>query len=160
MNKKLGMIMIAALITMLSVDVFAQGHGKGFDGERGRKGFHHRKGGVAGKGHFFERMKKALELTDSQIKKIDAIHLKYKKNMLELKEQLAPKEIQKRRLVIESKVDLTKVESLLKEISLLRYQMRLNRIKHRLEIINLLTDEQKLKLRNMKGKMRAKGARG
>ncbi len=157
MNKKIWLIMIVTLITMLSVNVFADGRGGRFHGERG-KGFHHRKGRHGGF-HNLERMKELLSLNDSQVKKIAALNLNHKKKMLELIEKAAPKEIQLRRLLLEDKVDLSKVESLLKEISELRFQMRFNKIKHRLEIRNLLTDEQKMKLRSMRGKMRGKMGR-
>ena len=121
-------------------------------GDRGRRGprgpeFRHK--GPPG-GMFFgnPRMKEELGLSNDQIEKIGVINIKYEKKYLNFREKLEPKKIRLKSLLIEDKVDLSKVRGLLNEISKLKVEIRMLRIEQRLEIEKVLTKSQKIKLKN------------
>ena len=95
-------------------------------------------------------MKEKIGLSDKQIEIIGEINLKYQKLQLENREELQPQRIKLKRLLLEKKIDLKKIERVLREISNVEVQIRLNRIKHRTEIEKVLTDTQRKKLRDSK----------
>ncbi|MBP7583602.1 MAG: periplasmic heavy metal sensor [Spirochaetes bacterium] len=95
-------------------------------------------------------MKKQLGLSDDQITRIGEINLRYKKQMLDQREKLAPKEIQLERLLLEDSPDLGNVRKTLREISDVKLEIQMLKVSHRLEIEKVLTREQKSKLREMR----------
>lgn len=101
-----------------------------------------------------EVMKERLGLSDEQIDKISEINLDYKKKYLEYREKIAPKKIKLRQMLLEENVDLQVVRSLLKEISDLRLEVKMLRIKQRLDIEKILTPSQREKLKASKMEMR------
>ena len=127
-----------------------------------RPGNRHRGDGEDSKHHkrmYFgniEKMKKKLELKDNQIDKISKINRKFKKKLLKHKEVLAPKRIRLKGLLLEEDINLNKVRSLLREISDVKIELRLLRIKHRIEIEKILTPDQKRKHRANRKRMRKK----
>jgi Spy/CpxP family protein refolding chaperone len=92
-------------------------------------------------------MQKELGLTDEQVKKIGAINLEHRKKMLDLREKIAPKEIQLERLLLEDTVDFAKVRALLKEISDIKIDLHMLKIEHRIDIEKVLTPDQKAKMK-------------
>ncbi len=94
-----------------------------------------------------DRMKKKVGLSDEQIKKIEEINLKFHKQLLEKREQIQPRNLKLRRLLLEKEIDLDDVGELLREVSGLEAEIRLDRIKHRIEIEKLLTEDQKKKMK-------------
>ena len=97
-----------------------------------------------------EKMKKKLELTDSQVNKIEKINIKFKRKFLKNKEAIAPKRIRLKRLLLEDEINLKKVRSLLREMSDVKINLRMSRIRHRIAIEKVLTPEQKRKHRKQK----------
>lgn len=145
---------IIIMFTLTNDIVFAKG-GTGKEWSKGRGKpecfeMDHRKGRIYGDP---EVLKKKLGLSDEQVNKISEINLKYKKNLMEHKEKIAPKRIRLQRMLLDENVDLKKVRSLLKEISNLQVEVRMERIKQRLEIEKVLTPSQRTKLRNSRTKM-------
>ena len=113
--------------------------------------------GHGGNGHrmFFgnpEMMKKELGLSDEQVDKISEINLDYKKKLLEIQKEISPKGITLQVMLLEDDVNLKNVRSLLREIADLKIEIRMLRIKQRLEIEKTLTRTQKTKLRNSRMK--------
>ncbi len=141
----LGMAIAAALLFTSSLPAQTRMDRDG-PGPRGK--------GQPGKaGMFFGNpgmMKKNLGLTDDQINKIGEINLSYKKQMLDQREKLAPKEVQLERLLLEDSPDLGNVRKTLREISDVKLEIQMLKISHRLEIEKVLTREQKTKLREMR----------
>lgn len=101
-------------------------------------------------------MKEKLGLSENQISKIEKINLKYRKLFLVYREKLSPKPIKLRLLLLEEKVDLKKVRLLLKEIANLQVEVRMLRIKHRLDLEKILTRDQRKKLKRYQLKRQAK----
>ncbi len=95
--------------------------------------------------------KQELGLTDQQISKIEQINLNHHKLMLNQREKLEPKRIQLERLMLEENVNLSTVRNLLREIADIRIEIYMLKITHRLEIEKVLTQEQKSKLKAMRG---------
>jgi Spy/CpxP family protein refolding chaperone len=101
-----------------------------------------------------EVMKEKLGLSDEQIDKISEINLDYKKRYLEYREKIAPKKTRLRRMLLEEDVDLQGVRSLLKEISNLRLEVIMLRIKQRLDIEKILTPSQRTRVKASQREMR------
>lgn len=96
--------------------------------------------------------KQELGLTDQQIAKIEQINLNHHKLMLNEREKLEPKRIQLERLLLEENINLNNVRNLLREIADIRIDIHMLKITHRLEIEKVLTQEQKTKLKAMRGR--------
>lgn len=103
-----------------------------------------------------EVMKERLGLSDEQVGKISEINLGYQKKYLEFRERIAPKRVKLKRLLLEENVDLQGVRSLLKEMSDQRLEVRMLRIKQRLDIEKILTPSQREKIKASKMEMRKK----
>ncbi|MBN1495967.1 MAG: Spy/CpxP family protein refolding chaperone [Spirochaetes bacterium] len=99
-------------------------------------------------------MQKELGLSDAQVAKIADINKEHQKKMLAYREKLAPMKIQLKRLLLEDKVDMAKVRSLIKDMADIRADLQVLRIQHRLDIEKTLTPEQKAKMKAHRGHMR------
>jgi Spy/CpxP family protein refolding chaperone len=95
-------------------------------------------------------MKQQLGLTDTQIAKIGEINLGFKKQMLDQREKLVPKEIHLERLLLEDNPNLGNVRKALRDISDVKLEIQMLKVSHRLEIEKVLTPEQKTRLRGMR----------
>ena len=95
-----------------------------------------------------EMMKKVLNLSDKQIEQIEAIRVKYKKQVLTYKEKTAPLKVRLQRLLLEDTVDLNAVKTLLKEISDQKVEIRMLKIQERIEIEKVLTPQQRTKMKS------------
>ncbi|MCX8124185.1 MAG: periplasmic heavy metal sensor [Spirochaetes bacterium] len=94
-----------------------------------------------------QRLKQELGLSDAQVDKIVEINTQYEKRMLDIKEKLAPKMVQLKKLLLEDEVDINAVRAKLKEIGDLRIELHLLRIQHVMDIEKQLNKEQLKKLR-------------
>jgi len=92
-------------------------------------------------------LKERLNLTDKQIDSIARINAAYKKALWDFREKIHPKRRALRKLLLVEEIDLQRVRSLLKEIADLEVEIRLLRIRHRLDIEKVLTNEQRMQLR-------------
>jgi len=105
-------------------------------------------------------MKERLKLTEKQIEEIGEINKNYEKEYLKYRELNAPKKIKLKRLLLEDNVDLKEVKNTLKAISDNNVEIRLLRIRQRLDIEKKLTPEQRNRLRmEKKGHHRGMGPR-
>jgi Spy/CpxP family protein refolding chaperone len=92
-------------------------------------------------------MKKKFGLSDEQIDAIEEINQKYREHLLDIRDKLQPKHSRLRKMLLKEKIDLNDVNSLLREIAELEVELRMARIRQRIEIDNLLTPEQRKKIR-------------
>ncbi len=107
-----------------------------------------------------EVMQEKLGLSDGQVEKITAINANFRKQMLDHREKLAPKNIQLRKLLLEDNVNISNVRANLREIYDIKIEIRITMIEHRLAIENVLTEKQKNRLRIERKKMRRGHYRG
>ncbi len=90
-----------------------------------------------------------LNLSDEQVQKIHQIHEKYQLQRIDIRSQIAKKRVELASLWRSDNPDANKIGKLVKEIGDLRTQARLLGARERLEIRNVLTDEQLKKFRKM-----------
>ncbi len=132
-------------LTLVTTVAFAQGpKGKGQSYDMPMK-----KGPIFGD---IERLKQELGLSDAQVDKIVEINNMYEKRMLDLREKLAPKMIQLKKLLLEDEVDINAVRAKLKEIGELRIELHILRIQHVMNIEKQLNNDQLKKLKAYKQK--------
>ncbi len=105
-----------------------------------------------GNGNCFNRGDRAgvgicdnLDLTDDQQTKVDALRVTHLKATLEKHDQLMEKEVKLNSLLNDATIDQKEVEKMVKDISNLKSELMLARINHRMEVRELLNDEQKVK---------------
>lgn len=97
-----------------------------------------------------QRLKQELGLSDTQVDNIVEINNQYKKRMLDIREKLAPKMIQLKKLLLQDEVDVNAVRAKLKEIGDLRIELHLLRIQHVMDIEKQLNKDQLKKLKAYK----------
>ncbi len=152
----------AALILAGTGPADAQMKGKGGRGGMSGPGMHGQGKGCGPQGGLFgnpKMMQERLKLSDDQIKKIEAINLRYKKEHLNYHEKIAPLRIRLQKLLLEDEVDLGAVKKLLREISDLRVEVRMLMIKQRIEIEKVLSSDQRTRMKNMHPGRGKKGPR-
>ncbi len=93
-----------------------------------------------GPGH---RIVEYLNLTESQKKEWDRIHIKFQKDINELNYKIRNKEIELREITLSDEVDLKKLKKKMEEIARLKYEISLKRIDMQLSIYKLLNEEQR-----------------
>lgn len=93
------------------------------------------------------RQAKDLELTDQQVEQIKANMLAEQKAMVQYRADLEVAEIEFRELMSADKLDKSKILSKSDEVSNLRAKMEKKRLESRIDRMNVLTDEQRGKLR-------------
>ncbi len=158
MKQKQNTISLFAIVLLFLITITASAEpgryrDDNYYGEKARFDFHgsqHRGRGPRRGPMFFgnlEHMQKELGLTEKQVDSISDINIAYKKKHLDLKEKLAPKRVKLQKLLIEEKVDLTKVKKLLKEIGEIQTEKRILMIKQHLDIEKVLTKVQRKKMR-------------
>ncbi len=108
-------------------------------------------------GQGFERMARALELTDDQKAKIEALQVPHMKKMQAYRNQLGEKKAQERTLVTADKPDSKKINALIEDIGNIQTEMKKAQVAHRLEIRALLTEKQQVKFDAMAQRMGKRG---
>lgn len=142
---------VMAIVSALAIDAMAQQPG----GRNSRRGacpaMHHRGPGPGGPMIFHnpDAARKILGLNDSQVQRIRDINIRYRKQALAIQEKLAPKGIHLRRLLLEDNVNLSQVRTRLEEISKLKVEMHMLRIRHKIDAEGILTPEQRNKARDL-----------
>lgn len=127
---KLLSTLMLVLVLGSGTNVLAQrGNGQGPGNGQGRQGFN--KPGCA------------LNLTDDQQKKIDALRVKHQKEMLTYRNQLGELHAKMQTLRTAEKTDMNAINSTIEKISGVKTKQMKAREAHRQDVRNLLTDEQK-----------------
>jgi len=107
-----------------------------------------------------EILKNELDLSDTQIKKIQSINFKYKSKIDAFRKIIIPQQRELRRLLLSENVKLDQVKFRLKKISEINTEIRFLKIKHRIELEKILTKSQLTRLKEEKRHMRRKMRRG
>ncbi|MFQ6091567.1 MAG: Spy/CpxP family protein refolding chaperone [bacterium] len=104
----------------------------------------------------------ALDLKPDQVERIQAMRLDLAKTTLQIRSELELKRLELRELMLADKPDRRGIEAKIDEIEPLRTELQKKRIEHRLALREVLTPEQraKLKLWLGPGKRRPDGRRG
>jgi Spy/CpxP family protein refolding chaperone len=124
--KNITAIMVALFLIVLAVEISAQP----FGGKRGFRG---------GDGCRIEK----LNLTDDQKAKINDLREKHMQQTGDLHDQLDKLRIDKRAMFRGEKLNRNEVLNIEKKMSQLREQIALSNAEHKLDIYELLTDDQK-----------------
>jgi Spy/CpxP family protein refolding chaperone len=82
-------------------------------------------------------------LTTDQLSKIDKLQLEHRKAVLPVRTKLEAAQLELKSLILES-ADLKKIDDQINEIGKVKTEMMKLRVRHQLDIRNLLTDEQKV----------------
>lgn len=99
-----------------------------------------------GRGHLDPAVTEALELTNEQTQKIQALHEAAKKEIIPIKAQFATKRAEMRLLWTQATLDVAKIKATQKELQALGTQIRDTQTNMRIAFRNLLTPEQTSKL--------------
>mgnify|MGYP001287903918 CR=1 FL=1 len=91
---------------------------------------------------FGARLKEHLQLTDEQLKKLEAVRLELQKAAERIKIRIEKKELEIKEVMIEDKIDFDKIKSILKEINDLELELKLNRWDHLQKVEKLISKEQ------------------
>jgi Spy/CpxP family protein refolding chaperone len=105
------------------------------------------------RGNHFKMMKEKLNLTDTQSEAIEELHFSHKREMIDLKADIERKKLDMKELL--SKGNYTREDYLLKikAISDSKEKMALAKANHRMDVYDLLTEEQRKTFDEMKGHM-------
>lgn len=135
LSKKVIAILMFALVISFSNSLLAQhgmgmGHGKGdcTKMDRQTQGF----------------CKMIPNLTDEQSKKIDALLISHKKEVLPIKNEINEKKARLRTLQTAEKVDMIAINKTIEETGALKTNLMKKKAAHQQEVRKLLNDEQKL----------------
>jgi len=112
------------------------------------------------RGNHFKMMKEKLNLTDTQSEAVEEFHFSHKREMIDLKADIERKKLDMQELL--SKGNYTRDDYLLKvkAISDSKEKMALAKANHRMDVYDLLTDEQRITFNDIKccmGNNRGKG---
>lgn len=102
--------------------------------------------GFGGGGHMNSAVMAALELTNEQTEKIQALHESAKKEIIPVKAQVTTKRAEMKLLWTQTTLDAEKIKATQKEIQALIIQIRDTQTDMRIAFRNLLTPEQTSKL--------------
>jgi Spy/CpxP family protein refolding chaperone len=104
-------------------------------GQMERRGMH--------QGNHYKMMKEKLNLTDTQNEAVEELHFSHKREMIDLKAAIEKKKLDKKELL--SKGNYTRDDYLnkVKAISDAKEQMALTKANHRMDVYELLTEEQR-----------------
>ena len=99
-----------------------------------------------GRGHLDPAVTEALELTNEQTQKIQALHETAKKEIIPIKAQFATKRAEMRLLWTQATLDVAKIKATQKELQALGTRIRDIQTDMRIAFRNLLTPEQTSKI--------------
>jgi len=105
------------------------------------------------RGDHHEMMMEKLNLTDTQKEAVELLHFSHKREMIDLKAALEKKKLDKQELL--SKGNYTRDDYLgnVKTISDAKDIMAMAKANHRMDVYDLLTEEQRKTFDEMKGRM-------
>ncbi|MBP8081715.1 MAG: Spy/CpxP family protein refolding chaperone [Spirochaetes bacterium] len=102
-----------------------------------------------------DKMKKELSLTDDQVTKIKTLNADFKKQAEPIHEKQKALHQEMRKLDEDEKSTISDYEKIIKEMSANRSDIQLLHVKHRIEVRNILTKEQKDKIKSKLDKMKS-----
>jgi Spy/CpxP family protein refolding chaperone len=149
---------ITSFIIAVSLITISELNARPGDGMMGGMGIEgHGRGQGQGRNIFSDMnyLRNTLKFSEEQITKIEKINSDHKTEMMKYRSQIEPKKDELRNLILEKNINFDKIRSKLKEISEIDIEIRILFIKHRIEIENIMTPEQKKMMQ--KGRMGRKG---
>jgi len=93
-----------------------------------------------------------LELTAEQREKVGKLQVVFQKDSLKLRLQLAEKQLELRRLLLEDPPVQEEIEALVDEMGTVRAEIQKKSISFKMNLEDILTEEQLVKLRRMESK--------
>ena len=105
------------------------------------------------RGDHFKMMKEKLKLTDTQSEAVEELHFSHKREMIDLKADIERKKLDMKELM--SKGNYTRDDYLVKvkAMSDAKEKMALAKANHRMDVYDLLTEEQRKTFNEMKVRM-------
>ncbi len=111
-------------------------------GQMGRRGWH--------QGDHYKMMKEKLNLTDTQKEAVEELHFSHKREMIDLKAALEKKQLDKQELLSKGNYTRDNYLGKVKAISDAKDKMALAKANHRMDVYDLLTEEQRKTFDEMK----------
>ena len=93
-----------------------------------------------------------LDLTTEQQKEVEKLQVVFQKDSLKLRLQLAEKQLELRRLLLEDPPVQEEIEALVDEMGTVRAEIQKKSISFKMNLEDILTEEQLIKLRRMESK--------
>ncbi|VAV83565.1 hypothetical protein MNBD_DELTA01-2088 [hydrothermal vent metagenome] len=155
--KRVGLILLAVFVVFAFTVSGADAGSKKKCSNDGKKHEQPHKDGSSGAG-FFEHMIKKLDLSEEQAAEAGKIKLSYKKAVIRQDAEIKVAGVELQELLGADKVDLRKAERKIKDIYDMKAELKLYRITEMENFKELLTPEQKKKLKScmLKGAMHGK----
>ncbi|MBN2723731.1 MAG: hypothetical protein JXR95_06640 [Deltaproteobacteria bacterium] len=113
----------------------------------GRHSMKHRGQGTRFFIRHLEQAAKGLNLSKTQIKKIQALNLNFEKKEIQVLKNMEIMKLDLKKLLLEKNVDLKKVRAQLVKLSMQHVEKRMLGIEHRINVEKILTGDQKMKLK-------------
>lgn len=129
-----------------------------FAGGPGQRGFRHPGRGMRGMPDI-ARLREQLGLTDDQVKQLHALRVEGAKNAIRSRADVEVKRLELRELLQADQPDRAAIDRKLRELSDARYTAQKQRIDQRLAMRDILTPEQRSKMKELRGKFRRGGER-
>jgi Spy/CpxP family protein refolding chaperone len=104
-------------------------------GQMERRGMH--------KGNHYKMMKEKLNLTDTQNEAVEEIHFSHKRKMIDLKADIEKKKLDMKELLSNGNYTRDDYLNKVKAISDAKEKMALVKANHRMDVYDLLTEEQR-----------------
>ncbi len=105
-----------------------------------------RSGGGKGRGDGIEKILRHVDLTEDQQTQLEALRDEHRAEMKPLRQELKAKREQFHQLWTAEVIDEEAIWALNEEMAPLRQQMHRKRLEQRIQVMNLLTTEQRLQL--------------
>ena len=114
-------------------------------GQMERRGMH--------QGDHYKMMKEKLNLTDTQNEAVEELHFSHKREMIDLKADIEKKNLDRQELFTKGNYTRDDYLNKVKAISDAKEKMALAKANHRMDVYDLLTEEQRKTFDEMKGRM-------
>ena len=138
---------------LIAGNLYSQPAGSGMGMGRGHGPMH--RGGEPMCYGDWEQMKERLNLSDSQIDKVSMINKEFRETMRRHREKMEPLQLKLNELLLGDVINESEVKALLRRISDIEIDIRMARIRQRIAIEDVLTKDQRGRLRSeRKGMMR------
>lgn len=101
-------------------------------------------------GKFLLKFKDTIGLTADQVAKIEKMNFSFQESLIKTTADLKLKELKMANYLKADKVNRKQAENMLREIASIKTGMQLNRLNYMLDLREVLTPEQRVKIENMK----------
>ncbi len=123
---------LAGIATILFIVLISTQFGYG---QMERRGMH--------QGNHYKMMKEKLNLTDTQSEAVEELHFSHKREMIDLKAALEQIKLDKNELLSKGNYTRDDFLNIVKAISDAKEKMALTKANHRMDVYDLLTEEQR-----------------